>query len=192
MESPLRGLVSQTREAAAAVLTPEVGPVLREGWSAFNRSFSGRESSSVLRDAALRDGLPESAMLVIDQHHELLERFDLALANLPPTDLPLRSGRLLEGSASGDFAASIVRIEKDRVIFRDTEEQVWRYLLWKEIAPGSRLDLWIEAGPPVEMLIYVTLLLEWAERKGEATPLWQKIAPETVPRLRQMLRETRD
>ena len=184
--------MSQAREAAAAVLTPEVGPVLREGWSAFNRSFSGRESSSVLRDAALRDGLPESAMLVIDQHHELLERFDLALANLPPTDLPLRSGRLIEGSASGDFAASIVRIEKDRVIFRDTEEQVWRYLLWKEIAPGSRLDLWIEAGPPVEMLIYVTLLLEWAERKGEATPLWQKIAPETVPRLRQMLRETRD
>ena len=192
LEPQLRAEVSKARKAAAAVRTPEIGPVLREGWSAFNRSFSGRESSSVLRDAALRDGLPESSMLVIDHHHEFLEQFDLALASLPPIDLPQRSGRLIEGSASGDVAASIVRIEKDRVIYRDTEEQVGRYLLWKEVAPGSRLDLWIEAGPPAEMLIYITLLLEWAERKEEATPLWQRIAPETVPRLRQMLRETRD
>ena len=192
LEPLLRAEVSAARIAAETVLTPQVGPVVREGWSTLNHSFSGRESSSVLRDAALRDGLPESAMQVIDRHQEFLVQFDPALASLPPIDLPQRSGRIIEGSASGDFLASIVRIEKDRVIYRDSEEQVGRYLLWKEIAPGSRLDLLLEAGPPEGILIHVTLMLEWAGRSPEAAPLWQQIPTDTVPRLRQLLRETRD
>ncbi|RUA08365.1 MAG: hypothetical protein DSY81_09695 [Bacillota bacterium] len=192
LEPLLRAEVKQARETAAAIRTPEVGPVVQEGWSAFNRTFSGREACVVMRDAALRDGLPESSMVQIDRHLAFLGSFDQLLLKIPAIELPRKRDRIIEGSRSGDISAPHVTIEKDRVSYRESPQQVGRYLLWKEIAPGSRLDLLLEAGPPQGILEHLTVLLEWAGRKSDAMPLWSRIDPKTTDLVRQLVEETQD
>jgi len=188
-EPELRELVRVARQEQQAVLAPEVGPVLREGWSRWSRTFSGREAMNTLRDAALRDGLPEAALQVTDRHLDFLMKFDPLLAKLETIELPRRKERIIEGSSSGEIPAIHVTIEKDRVIYRESKEQVGRYLLWKEIAPGSRLDLLLEAGPPALLLEPLILLLEWSGRPQEAIPLWKQLPETSRTRLRQMIEE---
>jgi hypothetical protein len=126
---------------------------------------------------------------VTDRHLDFLMKFDPLLAKLETIELPRRKERIIEGSSSGEISALHVTIEKDRVIYRESKEQVGRYLLWKEIAPGSRLDLLLEAGPPALLLEPLILLLEWSGRSQEAIPLWKQVPEASRTRLRQMIEE---
>ena len=55
-----------------------------------------------------------------------------------------------------------------------------RYLLWKEILPGSRLDLLLEADLEKDWMGYLGLLLEWNNRKEAAERIWQEMDFETL------------
>ncbi|HIC24078.1 MAG: hypothetical protein COB10_05175 [Planctomycetota bacterium] len=192
LESLLRDEVKRARIHTDATSTPKVGPVVREGWDRWNESFSGKEAIEVLQDSALRDGLPEAAMKSIDRHVHFLQEFDGKLRLWSGIDLPYRSKRTLETSSSGTIQAPQVRIDKDRITYRESSTEVGRYLLWKEVTPGGRLDLLIEAGPPQVLVKHVIALLEWSGRAEEAAGLWALLEQKARLETQALLRDTRD
>ncbi len=192
LETLLREEVKRARRDAEVVDIPKIGPVVREGWSQWNSTFSGKDAIGVLQDSALRDGLPEAAMQAIDRHVRFLQEFDRKLQSWEGIELPYRRKRVMNTHASGTVPAPFLRIDKDRVSYRESTEAIGRYLLWKELSPSSRLDLLLEAGPPEPLLTYSIALLEWTQRGNEATTLWQQLAEKSRSDLRALLQDTRD
>ena len=61
------------------------------------------------------------------------------------------------------------------MIYRDTADGTGRYLLWKELTPSCRLDLWLEASPEGEWGGFLALLLEFNQRGQEAEEIWKRV-----------------
>lgn len=192
LEIVLREEVKQARSNANVIDTPKTGPVLREGWNRWNETFSGKEAVAVLQDSALRDGLPEIAMKEIDRHVKFLQEFDSKLQSLPEIELAYRRNRTLETNSAGSIKAPFILIKNDRVSFRESTEEIGRYLLWQELTPSCRIDLLLEAGPPDQLSIYSIALLEWNQRAEEAVTLWQQLEEKPRADLRALLRDSRD
>ena len=192
LETLLRDEVKRARTDADVVRTPKIGPVVREGWKRWNETFSGKEAIEVLQDSALRDGLPEAAMQAIDRHVRFLQEFDRQLQLWPGIELPYRLKRVVETRSSQTIQAPYLRIDKDRISYRESSEAIGRYLLWQELTTSSRLDLLMEAGPPDLLLKYCIVLLERAQRGDEAATLWDQLEEPTRSETRALLKDTRD
>ncbi|MGE4620214.1 MAG: protein kinase [Planctomycetota bacterium] len=192
LESILREEVKIARTALEAANTPKLGPVIREGWGRWKKSFSGKEAVEVLQDSALRDGLPEEAMKTIDQHVRFLLEFDQKLRSWDGTNLPVIQTRILKTSSNSTISAPHVRIDQERVSYKESSTGIGRYLLWRELAIESRLDLLLEAGPPDLLVKHVIALLVSTERTAEAAPLWSQLEQRVVTEIKELLLPTHD
>lgn len=192
LETLLRNEVKIARNQTDVTNAPKIGPVINEGWNHWNSSFSGKEAIDVLQDSALRDGLPEPAMQGIDRHVLFLQEFDARLHSWVGIDLPYRRTRTLETISSGSIKAPQVRLDRDRISYRESSEEVGRYLLWKELSPGGRLDLLVEAGPPESLVKHIIALLVWSGRGDEAVDLWARLEQNARSETEALLRDTRD
>ena len=131
-------------------------------------------------------------MQAIDRHIRFLQEFDRRLQSWSGIELSYRRKRIVETRSAGTVQAPYLRIDKDRISYRESTEAIGRYLLWQELTPSSRLDLLIEAGPPDLLLIYSIALLEWTQRGNEAAPLWEQLEEKSRSEMQSLLKDTRN
>ena len=175
----LRGEIENSNSASKTPEKTSISPALTRSWGIWNQSFSGQKAARDLRSALLEESYSSPDRRRIDQHLEMFTQFDRQLASLVQQSLPTRRNRQVSTN-SGSFKATEVTLQNDRIIYRDTPGGLGRYLLWKEILPGSRLDLLLEADLEKDWMGYLGLLLEWNNRKEAAERIWQEMDFETL------------
>ena len=158
-----------------ALTYDSLSPALKTAWEIWNRQFRGVEAARQLRSSLLELRFSSEDLELAEQHLQMLERFDRVLDERPEVTLPRNPSRQI-ATPDREISAPWVTIRSDRVIYRDTSEGPGRYLLWKELTPDSRLDLWLEAVPADDWAAFLALLLDFNGRTIEAGQIWQALA----------------
>lgn len=149
-----------------------LAPVLKRTWDLWNLQFRGLEAARELRAMLLEERFSNADLELAEKHLQLLQQFDRTLDRQTEVSLPRNKSRVI-ATADKQISAPWVTLRSDRVIYRDTSEGPGRYLLWKELTPGGRLDLWQEAELDAEWAKLLALLLEFNGRSTEADQIWK-------------------
>ena len=149
-----------------------LAPVLKRTWDLWNLQFRGLEAARELRAMLLEERFSNADLELAEKHLQLLQQFDRTLDRQTEVSLPRNKSRVI-ATADKQISAPWVTLRSDRVIYRDTSEGPGRYLLWKELTPGGRLDLWQEAELDAEWAKLLALLLEFNGRSMEADQIWK-------------------
>ena len=149
-----------------------LAPVLKRTWDLWNLQFRGLEAARELRAMLLEERFSNADLELAEKHLQLLQQFDRTLDRQTEVSLPRNKSRVV-ATADKQISAPWVTLRSDRVIYRDTSEGPGRYLLWKELTPGGRLDLWQEAELDAEWAKLLALLLEFNGRSTEADQIWK-------------------
>lgn len=156
-----------------------LAPVLKRSWDLWNLQFRGLDAARGLRTALLEQRFSNDDLQLAEKHLQMLQQFDQVLDRQPEVSLPRKPARLIT-TPEEQISAPWVILRSDRVIYRDTSEGPGRYLLWKELTPGGRLDLWLEVEPGGDWAKLLALLLEFNGRTGDADQIWQKEADKAL------------
>ena len=149
-----------------------LAPVLKRTWDLWNLQFRGLEAARELRAMLLEERFSNADLELAEKHLQLLQQFDRTLDRQTEVSLPRNKSRVV-ATADKQISAPWVTLRSDRVIYRDTSEGPGRYLLWKELTPGGRLDLWQESELDAEWAKLLALLLEFNGRSTEADQIWK-------------------
>lgn len=166
--------IDSTDDSTEELSYAPLPPVLISCWETWNLGFQGLEATRQLRSALLENRFSGSDLKIADRHIEMLGQFDQILENVAEVTLPQRKGRLIQ-TPTAETPAPWITLKSDRVIYRDTADGTGRYLLWKELTPSCRLDLWLEASPEGEWGGFLALLLEFNQRGQEAEEIWKRV-----------------
>ena len=167
-----------------------LSPVLKRCWDLWNLQFRGLEAARGLRSTLLEQRFSNDDLQLAEKHLQLLQQFDQVLDRQPEVSLPRKPLRLIS-TPEEQISAPWVTLRSDRVIYRDTPEGPGRYLLWKELTPGGRLDLWLEVEPDGDWAKLLALLLEFNGRTMAADQIWQNEADQALrPLLKDLESET--
>lgn len=185
LETSLLAEIELAEKNSATSTFASLSPVLKASWDLWNRQFRGIEAARKLRSSLLEQRFTTEDLELAERHLQLLQQFDDTLDKRPQVTLSRNKTRLI-ATPDREIPAPYVILQSDRVIYRDTPEGPGRYLLWKELTPGCRLDLWLETQLVGNWAGYLALLLEFNGRTREAQQIWQL---EGVPSLRSLLKD---
>ena len=126
-----------------------------------------------MRASLLENRYSAEDLKTAERHTESFEIFDRLLSQQPDVQLEFESKRKIF-TPTKEISAPFATLKGDRVIFRDSAQGLRRYLLWSELTPQSRLDLWQESSPKGEWADFIALLLEFNQRSAQAAEIWQQ------------------
>ncbi|OUU23583.1 MAG: hypothetical protein CBC13_05315 [Planctomycetia bacterium TMED53] len=172
-EEELRKEISTSQDSTQLPEFSQLSPVLIAGWNKWNDDFSGLEAARVVRASLLENRYSAEDLKTAERHTESFELFDRLLSQQPDVQLEFESKRKIL-TPTKEISAPFATLKGDRVIFRDSAQGLRRYLLWSELTPQSRLDLWQESAPKGEWADFIALLLEFNQRSAEAAGIWQQ------------------